>query len=66
MLNFDERPARLPRLASTADVAHFLGCSEAQVRDYVRLGRLRAIRVGRSLRYSSEAIDAFLAEAAAR
>jgi len=59
----EERPPRLRRLAGTAAVAHYLGCSEAQVREYVRQGRLRAIRVGRSLRYTSEAIDAFIAAA---
>ncbi len=66
MVSLEERSPRLPRLAGTADVAHFLGCSEAQVREYVRQGRLRAIRVGRSLRYSSESINDFVAGATAQ
>jgi excisionase family DNA binding protein len=64
MVTLEDRPVRRPRLSGTDDVAYFLGCSSAQVREYVRQGRLRAIVVGRSLRYSPEAIDAFVAEAA--
>jgi excisionase family DNA binding protein len=51
------------RLLGTSDVARLFGCSEAQVREYVREGRLAAITIGRSHRYTTAALEAFIVSA---
>jgi len=53
-----ERP---PILSKTPEAARFLRCSEPLVREYIREGRIRAVKVGRGYRIPRESIEAFLA-----
>lgn len=57
-----EATSEFPSIGTTAEVAKFYRCSEAQVREYVREGRLRAFRAGRSLRFTRDAVERFIAE----
>ena len=48
------------RLLSVRDVAHQLQFCPAQVRRLARLGHLRAVRLGRVLRFRQEAVERFV------
>jgi excisionase family DNA binding protein len=50
-----------PLLFSTRQAAQILNCSERTVREYIRQGRLAAVKPGRVLRVRQSDIDAFLA-----
>ncbi len=51
-----------PPIGTTDEVAKLVRCSPAQVREYVREGRLRGFLAGRSLRYTRDAVLRFIAE----
>lgn|SRR5262249_42194128 len=48
-------------LLSAADVARRLGVTLHAIRAWTRSGKLRAVRLGRSVRYDPRTIDALLA-----
>jgi|SRR5215468_3346399 len=48
-------------LVSAREAAMLLGCSEAGIRRWVARGRLRGIRVGRTLRIARSELDAIVA-----
>lgn len=52
-------PAKLLRVPH---VARVLDVSEARVYDLIRLGLLPAVRLGRQVRVSEEALDKFIAQ----
>jgi excisionase family DNA binding protein len=51
-----------PLIANTDEVAAFLRCSPATVREYVRTKLLRAFVAGRSLRFTRDAVEQFIAQ----
>ncbi len=53
-----------PLVCNTAEAALFLRCSEPLVREYIREGRIRAVKIGRSYRITRDALEALLAGAA--
>ena len=55
-----DRPQSLRRLAySLAEVAQQLGVSKRVIEGEINQGRLKAIRVGRSLRVTQRALDKY-------
>jgi hypothetical protein len=52
----------LPPILNTGGVSNFLGMSEAQVREYHRQGKLRGFLAGRSLRFTRDAVEKFIAD----
>jgi excisionase family DNA binding protein len=55
-----------PRLLTAEDVADLLRVSVDTVYDYARDGLLPSVRFGRSVRFKSEDVDAFIAAASER
>ena len=50
----------LPVLISTRELCRLLGCSDRTIRNWVRAGRLRPVRRGRSVYYDLNEVDALL------
>lgn len=48
------------KLYTVKDLANLFGVSEQSIRLWVKGGRLKALRVGRSCRFTADAIEAFL------
>ena len=64
MQRYETPPATTTRVAfSLAEVAELLGVSKRVIEGEINAGRLKAIRVGRSLRVTQRAIDKYTGEA---
>ncbi|GAA0575797.1 hypothetical protein GCM10009416_13120 [Craurococcus roseus] len=51
---------RMPALLSAAEVARIFGRSRRTLRDWARAGHLRPVRVGRSVFFRADNIDALI------
>jgi excisionase family DNA binding protein len=51
---------QLPPIAKVSEVARYLRSSEPTIRELLRVGRIRSIRCGRSIRITRDAVDAFI------
>ena len=60
---FDHREFCLPDVLHVVDVAKFLGLREKTVYLYVREGKIRAIRCGRSYRIRREWVEEYIRSA---
>lgn len=61
---YETPPVTTKRVAfSLAEVAELLGVSKRVIEGEINAGRLKAIRVGRSLRVTQRAIDKYTGEA---
>lgn len=52
----------MSQLLTVEDVAQRLNTSNARIYDIVRSGHLSAVRIGRQLRFTDEAVDSYIAQ----